>query len=176
MPGSQRRQPVRLLVFSASLRRDSLNTRLAELAAAAIEAAWSDGDRGRGVRSSESRRMRVSAGVGLLTQRSLRHLRGRMPMATGAGVNAWVLTADVGPARGTGSQVAFLARTPDRNEAPHQAVLQCVHLTDQSFRPDLGMGLSRTPVSLDPPADRQDNRRPNASFWSLPSAGQPACA
>src|SRR5580700_3547547 len=44
MPGSQRRQPVRFLVFSASLRRDSLNTRLAELAAAAIEAGGGDVD------------------------------------------------------------------------------------------------------------------------------------
>jgi NAD(P)H-dependent FMN reductase len=46
MPGSRRRQPVRFLVFSASLRRDSFNTRLAELAAAAIEAAQA-GSRGR---------------------------------------------------------------------------------------------------------------------------------
>jgi chromate reductase len=44
MPGSQRRQPVRFLVFLASLRRDSLNTRLAELAAAAIEAGGGDVD------------------------------------------------------------------------------------------------------------------------------------
>jgi len=44
MPGSRRRQPVRFLVFSASLRRDSLNTRLAELAAAAIEAGGGDVD------------------------------------------------------------------------------------------------------------------------------------
>jgi len=44
MPGSRRRQPVRYLVFSASLRRDSLNTRLAELAAAAIEVGGGDVD------------------------------------------------------------------------------------------------------------------------------------
>ena len=44
MPGSPRRQPVRFLVFSASLRRDSLNARLAELAAAAIEAGGGDVD------------------------------------------------------------------------------------------------------------------------------------
>jgi len=44
MPGSRRRQPVRFLVFSASLRRDSLDTRLAELAAAAIEAGGGDVD------------------------------------------------------------------------------------------------------------------------------------
>jgi NAD(P)H-dependent FMN reductase len=44
MPGRPRRQPVRFLVFSASLRRDSLNTRLAELAAAAIEAGGGDVD------------------------------------------------------------------------------------------------------------------------------------
>jgi NADPH-dependent FMN reductase len=44
MPGNRRRQPVRFLVFSASLRRGSLNTRLAELAAAAIEAGGGDVD------------------------------------------------------------------------------------------------------------------------------------
>jgi hypothetical protein len=44
MPGSPRRPPVRFLVFSASLRRDSLNTRLAELATAAIEAGGGDVD------------------------------------------------------------------------------------------------------------------------------------
>ena len=42
MSGGRLREPVRFLVFSASLRRDSLNTKLADLAAAAIEA--SDGD------------------------------------------------------------------------------------------------------------------------------------
>ena len=38
MPGTARRQPIRFLVFSASLRQGSLNTRLAELAATAIQA------------------------------------------------------------------------------------------------------------------------------------------
>src|SRR5580692_9344709 len=44
MPANQRRQPVRFLVFAASMRRDSLNVRLAELAAAAIEAGGGDVD------------------------------------------------------------------------------------------------------------------------------------
>jgi NAD(P)H-dependent FMN reductase len=35
---TDQREPLRILVFSASLRADSLNTRLAQLAAAAIEA------------------------------------------------------------------------------------------------------------------------------------------
>ena len=38
MTGGQLRQPVRFLVFAASLRRDSLNSKLAALAATAIEA------------------------------------------------------------------------------------------------------------------------------------------
>jgi NAD(P)H-dependent FMN reductase len=38
MSGALAREPVRFLVFSASLRQDSLNTRLARLAAAVIEA------------------------------------------------------------------------------------------------------------------------------------------
>lgn len=38
MSGGRLREPVRFLVFSASLRRDSLNTKLAGLAATAIEA------------------------------------------------------------------------------------------------------------------------------------------
>jgi NAD(P)H-dependent FMN reductase len=38
MSGGRLREPIRFLVFSASLRRDSLNTKLAGLAAAAIEA------------------------------------------------------------------------------------------------------------------------------------------
>lgn len=38
MPSGRAREPVRILVFSASLRRGSLNSRLADLAAAAIEA------------------------------------------------------------------------------------------------------------------------------------------
>src|ERR687898_225105 len=37
MSSSNPNTPIRLLVFSASLRKDSLNTRLAKLAAAAIE-------------------------------------------------------------------------------------------------------------------------------------------
>jgi chromate reductase, NAD(P)H dehydrogenase (quinone) len=37
-PADRLRQPIRFLVFSASLRRDSLNSRLADLAAAVIEA------------------------------------------------------------------------------------------------------------------------------------------
>jgi hypothetical protein len=36
MSGGRLREPVRFLVFSASLRRDSLNTKLAGLAAAVI--------------------------------------------------------------------------------------------------------------------------------------------
>jgi NAD(P)H-dependent FMN reductase len=44
MPDNQPRQPVRLLVFSASLRRESLNTRLADLAATAIEAGGGEVD------------------------------------------------------------------------------------------------------------------------------------
>jgi chromate reductase, NAD(P)H dehydrogenase (quinone) len=42
--GDRIREPVRFLVFSASLRRDSLNTKLAELAAACIEASGGDVD------------------------------------------------------------------------------------------------------------------------------------
>jgi chromate reductase, NAD(P)H dehydrogenase (quinone) len=42
--GDRLREPVRFLIFSASLRRDSLNTRLAELAAACIEANGGDVD------------------------------------------------------------------------------------------------------------------------------------
>src|SRR5437870_19016 len=42
MPGGRLREPVRFLVFSASLRRGSLNTKLADLAAAAIEANGGD--------------------------------------------------------------------------------------------------------------------------------------
>ena len=38
MSGGRLREPIRFLVFSASLRRDSLNTKLADLAATAIEA------------------------------------------------------------------------------------------------------------------------------------------
>jgi hypothetical protein len=38
MPADHLWQPIRYLVFSASLRRDSLNSRLAHLAAAVIEA------------------------------------------------------------------------------------------------------------------------------------------
>ena len=38
MPAARPREPVRFLVFSASLRRGSFNTRLAELAAATVEA------------------------------------------------------------------------------------------------------------------------------------------
>ena len=45
MSGGRLREPVRFLVFSASLRRDSLNTKLADLAAAAIEANGGDVDR-----------------------------------------------------------------------------------------------------------------------------------
>jgi chromate reductase, NAD(P)H dehydrogenase (quinone) len=42
MSGGRLREPVRFLVFSVSLRRDSLNARLADLAAAAIEANGGD--------------------------------------------------------------------------------------------------------------------------------------
>jgi NAD(P)H-dependent FMN reductase len=42
MSGGRLREPVRFLVFSASLRRGSLNTTLAGLAAAAIEASGGD--------------------------------------------------------------------------------------------------------------------------------------
>jgi chromate reductase len=42
--GNQAREPVRFLVFSASLRRGSLNAQLADLAAAAIEASGGDVD------------------------------------------------------------------------------------------------------------------------------------
>lgn len=38
MGDGRTREPVRFLVFSASLRRESLNTRLARLAAATLEA------------------------------------------------------------------------------------------------------------------------------------------
>ncbi len=44
MNASRSREPIRLLVFSASLRRESLNTRLAQLAAATIEASGGDVD------------------------------------------------------------------------------------------------------------------------------------
>ncbi|HUL28574.1 MAG TPA: NAD(P)H-dependent oxidoreductase [Streptosporangiaceae bacterium] len=44
MPGGRLREPVRFLVFSASLRRDALNTTLASLAAAAIEAGGGEVD------------------------------------------------------------------------------------------------------------------------------------
>jgi NAD(P)H-dependent FMN reductase len=44
MHGARTREPVRFLVFSASLRRGSFNTRLAELAAAAIEAGGGEVD------------------------------------------------------------------------------------------------------------------------------------
>ena len=44
MPAARPLEPVRFLVFSASLRRGSLNTRLVELAAAAIEAGGGDVD------------------------------------------------------------------------------------------------------------------------------------
>jgi chromate reductase, NAD(P)H dehydrogenase (quinone) len=43
-PSGRPREPIRFLVFSASLRRGSLNTKLAELAAAAIEAGGGDCD------------------------------------------------------------------------------------------------------------------------------------
>jgi NAD(P)H-dependent FMN reductase len=41
---ADRRQPVRILVFSASLRRDSLNSKLARLAAASIDASGGSAD------------------------------------------------------------------------------------------------------------------------------------
>jgi len=44
MSGGRPREPIRFLVFSASLRRDSLNSKLAGLAAAAIEANGGDVD------------------------------------------------------------------------------------------------------------------------------------
>ena len=47
MGDGQAREPVHFLVFSASLRESSLNTRLAELAVATIEANGGDVDRGR---------------------------------------------------------------------------------------------------------------------------------
>ena len=42
MSGGRLREPIRFLVFSASLRRDSLNTKLADLAATAVEANGGD--------------------------------------------------------------------------------------------------------------------------------------
>ena len=42
MSGGRLREPIRFLVFSASLRRDSLNTKLADLAATAVEASGGD--------------------------------------------------------------------------------------------------------------------------------------
>ncbi len=45
MNDSAPRQPIRLLVFSASLRSGSLNTRLAELAAVTVEANGGEVDR-----------------------------------------------------------------------------------------------------------------------------------